>query len=459
MNNLDPTKLFAMSETRSVRRNRSKQARLSVPLKEHSIWRPGDAKRNTVRMIQRSNEGRIPELIPVRHGRMLPTPFTYYRGSAVVMAADLSKTPTSGFVVQACGDCHIQNFGAFATPERNVILDLNDFDETLPAPWEWDVKRLAASLVLAAQANGLSDDFGGDCAYRTARQYREYMLELSELPRLARWYSRLDFNEFAESLDDSVVRDTLKRSLKEAKSKSSSEYLLGKLTEDSFGVKKFCDKPPTLFHLPKATDEETLRDFNDYVSTLPDDRRVFLSPYAVVDVAIKAVGIGSVGTRCGVVLLSTSDNDLLVLQLKEAKASVLEAYAGKSLYSHHGQRVVNGQRLMQASSDMFLGWYTSCRSNSDYYVRQLRDVKVPVDTSSWNKQAFKELAPVTGKILARAHSRSGDVVTISAYLGKSDEFEIAISKFATLYAKQIEQDYEKFVKACKRAELLYQERL
>lgn len=455
MKEKDATKLFVFSGSRSERRARGKQARLKVPLSEHSAWIGVDKNRDPVAMIQGSNEGRIPELIPVRHGRMLPTPFTYYRGSAVVMAADLSQMPSSGFVVQACGDCHIQNFGGFATPERNVILDLNDFDETLPAPWEWDVKRLAVSLVLATQGNGFSVDFGSDCVYRTTRKYRQYILELAEMSRIERWYSRLDFTEYVKSIETLEVQSILKQGLKEAKNKSSIDYLIGKLTEEKNGVRRFCDKPPTLFHPPKATEDETIQDFGQYLSTLPDDGRVFLHPYSVVDVAIKAVGVGSVGTRCGVVLLFTSDNDLLVLQIKEARASVLEPYAGRSLYSHHGQRVVNGQRLMQSASDMFLGWYTGSRSKCEFYVRQLRDVKMPVNTLTWTKQAFEELAPVSGKILARAHARSGDVVGISAYLGKSDEFETAVSKFATLYARQVEQDYEKFVTACKRGELLH----
>lgn len=453
----DPAENFAIRGSRSERRERGKNARKAVPLKLQDSLPATSSSRDLLSILRESNKGRIEKLIPIRHGRMLQSPFTFYRGSAALMAADLSCTPVSGLIAQCCGDCHIQNFGAFATQERNVIIDINDFDETLPAPWEWDVKRLATSLLLAAQAAGFSSELGVESAFNTVRQYRKYMAELAQMRRVEMWYSRLDYHEFVEKIQDPQRREASKMNLKEAERKSSIEYLMQKYTEDIDGHPRFKELPPLIYHSSfKQTEDAIRKDFNAYLSTLSDDRRVLLQPYKVVDVAIKVVGIGSVGTHCGIALLAADENDLMILQIKEATSSVLEPYAGKSKYVHHGQRVVNGQKLMQAASDMFLGWYTTEKLQRQYFVRQLRDVKISVDTSTWAKSSFRTVAPVAGKVLARAHARSGDALAISAYMGKTDEFENAIATFAKQYAKLVQRDYDKYVYACKTGALKYE---
>jgi uncharacterized protein (DUF2252 family) len=440
--------------TRAERKALGKLAREKAPLAAHaklSIPRSG---RDMIKVLEESNTGRLPELIPIRYGRMLASPFTFYRGSAALMALDLAHTPVSGFNVQACGDCHIQNFGVYATPERKLVVDINDFDETLPAPWEWDVKRLSASLVLAATASGYTSELGQDAAYRMAQAYREHIAELSTKSSLEVWYSHIQVDAILE-MAMADTRRRLQSSIKDAIAKSSAEVLLEKLTVVTNGRIRFKDMPPLLCHMENyKVDQPAIEAFEDYRQSLPEDRRVLLDKFKLVDMARKVVGIGSVGTLCGVALLAGSDNDVLVLQTKEARPSVLEPYAGASKYSHHGQRIVIGQKLMQAASDIFLGWTTGRRNaRQHFFVRQLRDVKIGVNTAYWSKSDYKIFPKVAGEILARAHARTGDPAVMRGYIGKNDAFDEAIASYGLEYARQTERDYAQFQKACKSGAL------
>lgn len=440
--------------TKAERRALGKAARLSVPLASHAKPNISQTGRDIVDVLEKSNIGRVKELIPIRYGRMLVSPFTFYRGSAALMAMDMVHTAKSGLNVQACGDCHIHNFGAFATPERKIVIDINDFDETLPAPWEWDVKRLAASLVLAATTNGLPLDLGQDAASRMARGYREYMAELAEMTHLEVWYSHVELNKLLE-LSKGETRRRRQKYVEDALKKSSPEVLMEKLVTSASGRLRFKDIPPLLVHMEGVSAGEQEKEaFEGYVQTLREHRRVLLNRYEMVDIARKVVGVGSVGTMCGVILLASSEDDILVLQLKEARQSVLEPYAGKSAYKHQGERVVTGQKLMQAASDSFLGWATGPRPpHRHFYLRQLRDVKIGVNTVLWEREDFRTVSPIAGQILARAHARSGDASFVRGYLGKSDAFDEAITSYATAYAKQTERDYNQFKKACKSGAL------
>jgi uncharacterized protein (DUF2252 family) len=410
----------------------------------HSGWAPGRSRKDAISILRAADAVRRPALVPLRYGRMLQSPFTYYRGSAAVMAADLAHTPVTGLHVQACGDCHLMNFGGFATPERRLFFDIIDFDETLPAPWEWDVKRLVASFVLAARSNGLSDDDGRDAAITCARGYREKMSDLAALDVLDVWYARLDDSDYLAMLPQRW-RSAVKKRIAKATTASSAELIYPKLAEESGGQPRIRDNPPTLFHVDATEDAGDMaivqQSLAQYRETLPDDRRVLLDRYRVVDVAVKVVGIGSVGTNCLVALLTSAAGHPFFLQVKEANASVLEIYAGKSVYAHHGERVVQGQRLMQPATDMFLGWVTS-PDGRHYYIRQLRDVKLSPRVETYDAEMLSIYAKACGWTLARAHAKAGDPWTISGYLGSGDRFDNAMGKFALAYADQAERDHE-----------------
>ena len=340
-----------------------KRLRDTVPRASQGMWKRPKDRPDPLALLRASDAGRMPELIPIRYGRMLQTPFTFFRGAANVMAADLASAPATGIHVQACGDCHLLNFGGFATPERNIVFDINDFDETLPAPWEWDVKRLVASFVLAARANGLSDGAGRDAAVAAARSYRERLREVAEMSPLEAWYASIGAEDFFGLIDDPEVKKRAQRRIEKAKDDRASDADYPKLAEMVGGQVHIKDQPPLIFHMDVQR-EAGFRDFAekalaDYRETLPDDRRALLDRYRLVDVAIKVVGIGSVGRYCAIGLFMSSSNQPLFLQFKQAVPSVLEPYAGKSVYEHSGQRVVMGQRLMQSSSDIFLGWVTA----------------------------------------------------------------------------------------------------
>jgi len=432
-----------------------------VPRKSQGLWkRPAD-RANPLDILHQSDAGRQAQLLPIRYSRMLQTPFTFYRGSAAVMAADLAKTPTTGIRVQACGDCHLLNFGGFATPERNILLDINDFDETLPAPWEWDVKRLVASFVLAARNNGLSDSDGRDTAVACARSYREHMREYAQMNPLEVWYARIDAEDFLELASKAGIGARARQRIAKARAQSGSELDYPQLAGMVGGQIRIQDNPPLIFHPEGARERDFLPLIEsilaDYRETLADDRRVLLDRYRVVDAAWKVVGIGSVGTRCAIVLMMSIANEPLFLQWKEARKSVLEPYAGKSGYPHHGQRVVMGQRLMQPASDIFLGWITT-KKGYHGYVRQLRDAKIKPLVDTFDAEALDVFAQACGWALARSHAKAGDALTISGYLGSSDPFDEAMGEFALAYADQAERDHGTLKAAVRAGKInVYQE--
>jgi uncharacterized protein (DUF2252 family) len=422
-----------------------KALRDKIPREQHGRWNGVKERPNPIDLLHKSDAGRMKKLLAIRYGRMLPSPFTYYRGAAGVMAADLARTPTTALKVQACGDCHLLNFGGFATPERNIIFDINDFDETLPAPWEWDVKRLVASIVLAARSNGLSDSHGRDCAVSCARMYREHMRKFSRMGPLRIWYAKISVTDFINSLPKALQKQAKKRIEKTAV-RSGSEYDFPKLAGSVGGQIRISDQPPLIFH-PESTNRAGATAILDqllqrYRESLHEDRRILVDRYRLVDVAIKVVGIGSVGRRCWIALMMSEGNDPLFLQFKEAVQSVLEPYAGRTVYGHHGQRVVMGQRLMQPASDIFLGWITN-PDGHHFYVRQLHDAKIKPLVETFNAEMLDVYAQACGWVLARAHAKSSQISgTISGYLGgSSDAFDTAMGKFALAYADQAERDH------------------
>ena len=430
-----------------------KSARERVPRASHAKLKL-QTRRDPIGILQQSDDGRLPDLVPIRYGRMLQSPFAFFRGAAAIMAADLAHTPSSGILVQACGDCHLKNFGGFATPERNIIFDINDFDETSPAPWEWDVKRLATSFVLAVRENGLSDEVARDTAVACVRAYRKGIRQLSQLDPLTVWYAKYSVEDFLEPLSTNDRARVAKRVAK-VSAMRGSDIVYPKLVEVVHGEVRIHDAPPLIFHPEGArTPEFALiveQVFKEYRDSLPHDRRVLLDRYHFVDAAIKVVGIGSVGTRCWIALLMSQTNDPLFLQFKQAHASVLEAYAGKSAYPHHGQRVVIGQRLMQAASDIFLGWTSG--PSGDFYVRQLRDAKMGAYVETFDESLFEAYAKACGWNLARAHAKSGNSWALAGYLGKSREFDDAICDFAKAYADQTVRDHDALKAAVKSGKI------
>jgi len=403
-----------------------------------------------VATVLAAEAGRLPDLLPLRHGRMVRSPFTFYRGSALAMAADLASTPVSGIRVQCCGDAHLSNFGGFATPERRLIFSINDLDETLPAPWEWDVKRLAASFVAASRDNGLKDSVARDVTATCVRTYRESMAEFSQLRTLELWYRALAVEEIIESLDPVLRKRVVKRIEKE-RSKSRGEEIFPKLAEQRGNLHVIRDELPAIFHAPGMPPGEIhprLRDaLAAYRATLPPASQALLDRFELRDVAVKVVGIGSVGTSCWVFLFMASEADPLFLQVKEARPSVLEPYAGKSVFSNRGQRVVDGYRRMQPASDVFLGW--SVGPKRHFFIRQLRDMKVSVKVETFGKTEMDVYAGWCGRALALSHARSGNPSTLSGYMGKSDVFDKAIVAFAKAYADQNERDHAALKRAVK----------
>ncbi|HET7086759.1 MAG TPA: DUF2252 domain-containing protein [Rhizomicrobium sp.] len=431
-----------------------KLLRDKVPRGEHSHWRRGEDT-DLLKILRSSDQGRIQGLVPIRYGRMLASPFAFYRGSAAVMAADLADTPSTGLRVQACGDCHLLNFGGFATPERNLLFDINDFDETLPAPWEWDVKRLAVSFVLAARAANLSEQKGREAAIGCARSYRERIRKFAHMHPLDVWYARVAEQDILHLLPPQVRKRIKKRVLKEKKMNGSAGEF-PKLADMVGGRVGIRDAPPLIFH-PEISHTPDFgpmaeRILAHYRQTLYEDRRALLDDYHFVDAAMKVVGVGSVGRRCWIVLMMSSSNDPMFLQFKEAVGSVLEPFAGKSAYPHHGQRVVAGQRLMQPASDMFLGWVTG-ENGVQFYVRQLRDGKIKPMVETFDAQTMCLYAEACGWVLARAHAKGGDEASIAGYLGSNDQFEKAIGSFAVSYADQVEHDHGVLKAAVRRGEV------
>jgi len=445
-----------MFRSRDERIAAGKALRYRVPRQSHAGWEPPANRRDPIEILKESNQDRLAELVPIRYGRMLPSPFTFLRGSAGLMASDLAGTPTTGLRVQACGDCHLLNFGLFATPERNLIFDINDFDETLPAPWEWDVKRLAVSFAVAVRDIKLGDKRAKAAAIECVHAYRQRLREFSKMSPLDVWYHRLDAQTIIDMAPDAKIREIREGIVAKAKHRIS-DYLYPQISEEIAGRRRLIDQPPAMFHVnqEQEPEHETLvrEALEQYRLSLPDERRVLFDRYSLEDVVIKAVGIGSVGTFCFVGLFFSAENHPLLLQFKQACPSVLEPYAGKSQYENHGQRVVVGQRLMQSASDIFLGW-TRGRRGRDFFIRQLRDMKMSarIEEGASPQQAML-YAELCGRTLAHAHAKSGDAALISGYLGKSDDFDQAIGEFAVAYADQNEKDHAALVAAVKAGQI------
>lgn len=447
------------------RRAAGRAARDAVPRASHGDWRPAPGRPSAVGIVVAQNVNRVDWLVPVRHSRMAVSPFTFFRGSAAVMAADLAGTPDSGLWVQAAGDAHLSNFGAYASPSRQLVFDQNDFDETIPGPWEWDLKRLAASFVLAARNAGLTKKQARRIAVTTVRAYREAMARYADMPTMDLWYEALRVGDFTEwqSLTDSELRMRLERFTTRAHRKTSLQALAKLAEVDDAGNLRIRSQHPLLVPLreipmqraPEEVDAAARRAFADYVTTTPDHLQMLLARFDIVDIALKVVGVGSVGTRCFIVLLrGRDDDDPLFLQVKEAGRSVLEPYLRPSRYQHQGQRVVEGQRLIQAQTDIFLGWTTGDASGwvegdvgRQHYVRQLRDWKGSADVDRGTAKQLAFYAELCGHTLARGHARSGDPVALAAYMGSSDELDQAIAEFAVRYAKVARNDYNEFVQA------------
>jgi uncharacterized protein (DUF2252 family) len=440
-------------KTGEQRRQEGKALREKIPLESHAECEMPSDRRDPVKVIKKSSEGRLQHLIPIRYGRMSKSAFAFYRGTASLMAMDLAQTPTSNLRVQACGDCHLSNFGLFATPERNLIFDINDFDETLPAPFEWDIKRLAASFYIGALDNRFSEKDCKTITRASVQAYREAMATFSTMSVLDVWYSRFNMDSFIASAPDAEAKRNRERIAKEARA-NVTDYVFPKITNVQDEKRRIVDQLPLVYHPPpeEKVPEGMLGAFQNYRETLPFERRVLLDRYHLEDIAYKVVGVGSVGTRCGVLLLMAEMDDALLLQIKEARPSVLAPYAGKSKFDHQGERIVVGQRLMQSASDLLLGWTTG-KDKIHYYMRQLRDMKFSLDISIMKPIQLSRYAEVCGWTLARAHARSGDASMIYGYMGKSDTFDRAIGTFARLYADQAKKDYEIFLNAIKSGEI------
>jgi uncharacterized protein (DUF2252 family) len=442
------------------RRAEGKALRDTVPRASHAGWKPPKRRRDPVELLSESNAGRLPELIPIRFGRMAASPFAFYRGSAALMAADLATTPNCGLRVQACGDAHLMNFGAFATPERNIVFDINDLDETLPAPFEWDLKRLAASIVIAVQHLDLPDSDAARVATDLVRAYRERMTDYASMRALDIWYDKIDMQRFEDRSADPAVmkaaRRRIEQRLQSEKRKTVPDHLYPKLVSAEGTRPRIKDEPPLIFHpsaeLAPGMSSGYAKAFAAYRETLPEHTRTLFDRYHFFDLAFKVVGVGSVGTVCAVALFLAADDDPLFLQIKEARASVLEPYAGKSLHANHGQRVIAGQRLMQSASDVFLGW-TRGQSGRDVYVRQLRDMKMSAIIEDMDTPLLRQYGRMCAHALARAHARSGDAARLTGYMGAGSSFDEAVGEFAVEYADQNQKDYRRFVKAIREGQI------
>jgi uncharacterized protein DUF2252 len=448
--------------TPAERAARGKAARADVPRSSHADWTPSPHRPSPVELLEEQAQSRVPELVPVRYGRMLVSPFTFYRGAAYLMASDLSGMPRTGLHAQLCGDAHLSNFGGFAAPDRKLVFSINDFDETLPGPFEWDVKRLVASFAVAGRDRGFDDKQRQAVNLAVGRSYREGIARFATMRNLDLWYSRLDVDELLARIQQVGSAEQIKRAEKNLTKAQTKDSLkaLGKLTEVVDGELRIISDPPVITPIEEIVGAENAHRVHDlfrtiirsYRRTLAGDRRHLLERFRYVHAARKAVGVGSVGTRAWILLMLGYDGeDPLFLQFKEAEASVLEPFLGKSEYANHGQRVVEGQRLTQAASDIMLGWIrtdqTPDGTERDFYVRQLWDGKGSALIEYMDPTALGFYATVCGSELARAHARSGDGVAIASYLGTNDRFDRALAEFAEAYADQNELDYQELTKA------------
>ena len=455
------------NKTVEERRVLGREARKAAPRASHGAWTPAPDRPDPIALLRAQDDDRMTDLVPIRWGRMSASPFAFYRGSAVLMAADLAPLPRTDLTVQLCGDAHLSNFGLYGSPERELLFDVNDFDETLPGPFEWDLKRLAASFVLACRNNGLDEEVARETALAASRSYREHMTAYAEMRELDVWYSHIVADDLLEMVraagrinkkaSKAVVKAGVKSTEKgfaKARSRTSLQAA-AKMTELADGTRRIIDQPPLIMHLEELEEANAhYHLFDQYKATLEDDRRELLGRYQIADVARKVVGVGSVGTRCIIVLLLGRDSDdPLFLQVKEAGPSVLEPYLGRSRFTHGGHRVVAGQRLTQAASDIFLGWMTGKPAGRQFYWRQLRDMKGSIEAELLKPPGLEMLATVCGWTLARGHARSGRRIAIASYLGVSDRFEQGIADFATAYADQAEKDYETVLKAIKKGDI------
>lgn len=473
-----------MAETKKVkhpsveeRAAKGKGRREKTPVSSHTGWVPAPDRPDPVALLEEQNLTREQDLVPVRHGRMLVSPFTFYRGAAKIMATDLKDTPRAGLVSQLCGDAHLSNFGVFASPERTLLFDLNDFDETLPGPFEYDVKRMAASFTIAARNNAFTKEETRDATLTAVRAYREAMAEFAQMGTLDIWYARLSEEQLMETIELAVatqkgkalkkaahgMEKTAKQNVAKAHTRDSLQAL-SKLAERVDGEYRIVSQPPIVipsrelgesFGMSADGIQKAVREqLRSYRATLPDDRRILLERFEVIDVARKVVGVGSVGTRAFIALLQGRDEqDPLFLQVKEATRSVLEDHLPKSKFKQPGERVVQGQRMMQAASDIFLGWTKGVQDNRYLYWRQLRDMKGSAIVEGMKPLGMGFYANACGWTLARAHARSGDPIAIATYLGKSDKFERSISDFSERYADQNEKDYQAFAEAVRSGRL------
>jgi len=436
-----------------TRRQIGRSERTTLPRGQHGDFVPDPGRPDPVRVLEEQSKDRIQELLPVRWGRMLASPFAFYRGAAAIMAWDLSRLPRTGLSAQLSGDAHIANFGFFGSPERQLLFDINDFDETHPGPWEWDVKRLATSGVLAAREQGFSAAAARDIALEAVRAYRERIEQLSQMTTLEIWYSHVTALSIIEGIADSKRRKIARRRMDKARSKTSVRAI-EKYTEVLGGNLRIRETPPLVERLPEEEVATLVQPiFQKYAQSLQEDRQHLIDQYVYVDAARRVGGVGSVGTRCNIVVLTGRDvSDPLVLQLKEASPSVLAPFVPPSKYRNEAQRVVEGQRLTQGASDLFLGWLRFSASR-DFYFRQLYDMKASVAIDEMDEALLGQYAGKCGELLARAHAKSGDAVSISAYLGNGDRFDEAIADFAFRYADQSERDFESLEKAVRAGRL------
>ena len=441
-----------------------KAARAEVPRSSHAVFEPAAHRLDPIELLERQADARVPELVPIRYGRMLVSPFTFYRGAALIMASDLAATPRSGLLAQCCGDAHLSNFGLYASPERRLVFDINDFDETLPGPWEWDVKRLAVSMLIAARNSGFSVKNQERVVLDTVGEYRERMATFAAMGNADVWYTRFEIEELIPHLRSRVggkMRKRLDRAVAKAFTRDSLQAF-SKLSREVDGERHIVSEPPLIVRLDDYEDTEDRdriragleRLLREYSLTLQHERRVFLAQFRLVDLARKVVGVGSVGARAAIALLLGRDGqDPLFLQIKEAQPSVMEEFVAPSEYQNSGERVVAGQRIMQASSDILLGWLRDAQSvqgaSRDYYVRQLRDWKGSIAIEAMNPRALSVYGQLCAVTLSHAHARSGDRVAIAAYLGRGDIFDRAILAFSEAYAEQNDRDYRALVEAAK----------